>query len=228
MRDGLRRLCLLQLGTTLAKLEGQLPGSLAQTRRQLVLRALDEAFQLGDPQRFPRNRVAFSERLAQGRVQLPIMLTQLASIAADVTSELAKVQLALKALSRQPGALPRAVVDDVQSQLTHVAPPALLRVTSLARLDHIVRYLRAIQVRLQRQAHDPQKDQHKAAQVTPLWQRYVTKRDELRAKGRSTAELDEFGWLVEELRVQTFAPELKTAVSVSPQRLQDLWAIISR
>ena len=107
-------------------------------------------------------------------------------------------------------------------------PPELLRATPLARLGHIARYLRAIQVRLQRQSHDPQKDQQKAAQVVPFWQRYLARRTELSAKGRSLVELDDFGWLIEELRVQTFAPELKTAVSVSPQRLQDVWSIVSR
>ncbi len=134
---------------------------------------------------------------------------------------------ALKALAGKPG-IPRAVFDDVDSQLAHLAPPELMRGTAIARLLDIARYLKAIQVRLQRQAHDPQKDQQKAAQVAPLWQRFVARRDELRGKGRPTVELDEFGWLVEELRVQTFAPELKPAVSVSPQRLLELWPLMSR
>jgi ATP-dependent helicase HrpA len=103
-----------------------------------------------------------------------------------------------------------------------------MRTTSAARLGHIVRYLKAIQVRLQRQSHDPQKDQQKAAQVAPFWQSYLTKREELRTKGRVLAELDELGWLIEELRVQTFAPELKTAVPVSAQRVQDVWARVAR
>jgi ATP-dependent helicase HrpA len=34
--------------------------------------------------------------------------------------------------------------------------------------------------------------------------------------------------MIEELRVQTFAPELGTAVPVSPQRLQDLWGTLTR
>jgi len=97
-----------------------------------------------------------------------------------------------------------------------------------ARLAQLARYLRAIQVRLQRQAHDPQKDQQKAAQVVPLWQAFLRKRDELRARSQPPGELDEFGWLIEELRVAVFAPELKTAVAVSPQRLQDIWARLSR
>jgi ATP-dependent helicase HrpA len=237
-REGLRRLFLLQLGTTLAKLEGQLPGSLGQgplvvagwpmtPRRQIVLRALDEAFRLTEPDAVPRSKAAFNERLVEGRGELPVVLVQLGRLAVELSAELDKVRLALKALTGKPG-VPRAVVDDIQSQLAHLAPADLMRTTSAARLGHIARYLKAIQVRLQRQSHDPQKDQQKAAQVAPFWQSYLTKRDELRAKGRAVVELDELGWLIEELRVQTFAPELKTAVSVSAQRVQDVWAKVSR
>jgi ATP-dependent helicase HrpA len=137
------------------------------------------------------------------------------------------VRAALKALAGKPG-IPRAVHDDVASQLTHLAPPELLRRTPIVRLGHIARYLKAIQIRLQRQAHDPPKDQQKAAQVVPLWQSYVARSDELRSRGRSAAEIDDVGWLIEELRVQIFAPELKTAVPVSLPRVQDAWARISR
>ncbi len=237
-RDGLRRLFLLQLRTTPGKLEAQLPGSLDQgplaasgaalsPRRQLVLRALDEAFRLTEPDAVPRTRAAFAARLAEGTGALSAALAQLGLVAVELATELARVRAALKPLAGKPG-VPRAVYDDVQGQLAHLAPPELLRGTPLARLGHIARYLRAIQVRLQRQAHDPQKDQQKVAQVAPFWQRYLARREELRAKGRSLVELESFGWLIEELRVQTFAPELKTAVPVSPQRLQDVWAIVSR
>jgi ATP-dependent helicase HrpA len=236
-REGLRRLFLLQQRTTLTKLEAQLPGSVARgplvasgsptPQRQIVLRAIDEAFRLTEPDDIPRSRAAFQERLAEGRGELPVVLAQLGGIAVELGAELDKVRVALKALAGKPG-VPRAVADDVHSQLAHLVPRDLMRAASLTRLGHIIRYLKAIQVRLQRQAHDPQKDQQKAAQVAPLWQRYLTRRDELEARGQSLSELEDFGWLVEELRVQTFAPELKTAVSVSVQRLQDLWTMISR
>jgi ATP-dependent helicase HrpA len=133
----------------------------------------------------------------------------------------------MKTIAGKPGAL-RAAYDDIQGQLAHLAPPDLLLAMPAARLAQLPRYLRAIQIRVQRLANDPPKDQQKAAQVAPLWQGYQRRRDELRAKGRPADELDEFAWLVEELRVQTFAPELKTAVPVSVPRLQELWASLSR
>jgi ATP-dependent helicase HrpA len=99
---------------------------------------------------------------------------------------------------------------------------------SLERIAHVMRYLRALQTRLQRQAHDPQKDQGKATHVVPLWQAYVTRYPELLAKGRTATELDEFGWILEELRVHVFAPELKTPIPITPGRAQDLWAALTR
>ena len=147
--------------------------------------------------------------------------------ATELGAELDKVRAALKALLRRPGT-PRAAIDDIESQLGHVAPPDVLRATSEARLVHLGRYLRAVDVRLQRLSHDPQKDAQKATQVSPLWREYVGKRDELLRRGRSRAELDELGWLIEELRVQIFAPELKTAVPVSVARVADLWKALSR
>ena len=235
-RDGLRRLFLLQMGTSLSKLEAPLPGALMAAplavpgfpmtpKRQIVLRALDDVFRLTDLAQLPRTKAAFEERLAEGRGALSAALANLVRIATELAEELEATRRAVKTLSGKPGFL-RTIFEDLQSQLGHLAPPDLMYVTSTARLAHISRYLKAIQIRLQRQANDPPKDQHKATGVTPFWQSYLKKRDELVAKGRSLVEIDEFGWLVEELRVQVFAPELKTAVPISPQRLQELWAKI--
>ncbi|MDX2090714.1 MAG: ATP-dependent RNA helicase HrpA [Kofleriaceae bacterium] len=229
-RDGIRRLCMVALGTTWTKLDAQLPASLPlpkEARRQLLQRALDEAFQLAPPAQLPRDKATFNQRVTEGRNQLPIILIELAQIVVEVSREHDKVRAALRPLTGKPGIV-RAVVEDVESQLAHITPPDLLRTTSVARIQHIVRYLKAIQIRLQRQANDPQKDQQKAAQVVPLWQQFVGKREQLKQRGRTPAELAELGWLFEELRVQVFAPELKTAVPVSVARVHDLWTSLSR
>ncbi len=225
-RDGLRRLFVFALQTSFGKLETQLPGSIAKgPRRELVFRALDEAFALDTPP--PRDKAAFDARLAAGRAALPDLLAQLARLAIEITMELSKIRAALKPLIGKPGII-RAFVDDVQSQLAHLDAPDLWRSTPVARLAHVLRYTKALLIRVQRQAVDPPKDQQKAAQVAPLWQQFVARRGELLAHGRTERELDDFAWLVEELRVQVFAPELKTAVPVSLPRVQELWASLSR
>ena len=237
-RAGLRRLFLIALDTTLAKLEAKLPASLAQgplviagaamtPKRQIVVRAVDDAFGLIDPDAYPRTKAAFAERLAAGRDALPVVLAELANVAVKLSTDLDKVRAAVKPLVGQPGAT-RAALDDIEGQLRRLAPPDLMHATPTGRLGQLSRYLKAIEVRLQRLSHDPQKDQQKAAQVAPFAQSYQKKRDELRTKGHIVAELEDFGWLLEEFRVQTFAPELKTAVPVSAQRLADVWSRLAR
>jgi ATP-dependent helicase HrpA len=236
-RHGLRRLCMLQLRTTITKLEGQLPhaiatgpfagaGAAVPPRRQLVLRALDEAFGLTATDAWPRSRAEFDARLARGRADLPGVLAVLGQAAVEVGAELHKARVALRTIAGKPGPL-REAHDDLQGQLAHLAPPDVLATTPVERFDHLARYLRAIQIRLQRLPLDPQKDQQKAAQVVPLWQRFLARRDALRAQGRA-ARVEELGWMIEELRVQTFAPELKTAIPVSPRRVEDALAALAR
>ena len=137
--------------------------------------------------------------------------------AVDLGGELDKVRAQLKALAGRPGTT-RAAFDDIAGQLLRLVPSDLMSVTPAARLGHISRYLKAVLVRLQRLSHDPHKDQQKAAQIAP----FQKKLDELRAKARPEAE--DLAWLLEEFRVQTFAPELTTAVPVSAQRIQEFLA----
>ncbi len=233
-RDGLRRLFLLQSGMTFYKLESLLSGARGQAvglapsvMRQLVLRALDDGYQLEVPTAVPRDRAAFLARLADGRVSVPLLLAQLARTALEINAELEKVRAAIKPLAGRPG-ITRAAIDDIQDQLAHLTPPNFVRLFPATRLGHLPRYLKGLLVRLQRLAHDPQKDAQKAALVAPFWLRFRQRREELLGKGRDVAAVEELGWLLEELRVQTFAPELKTAVPISVQRLQDVWETLPR
>jgi len=224
-RAGIRRLLMIAMGLTPSKLEGLISGALAKDlRRQLAQRALDEAFVLDE---LPRDKVAFAARLATGRLHVDDTLQELAHLGLELQTELTKVHAALKPLAGKPG-IARAVFDDVRSQLDHLAPADFLATTPIDRLHHVHRYLRAVVVRLQRQAVDPQKDQQKAASIVPLWQSFVARSAELRAKGRPAKELDDFAWLLEEARVAVFAPELKTAVPISLPRLKQQWDTLAR
>jgi ATP-dependent helicase HrpA len=218
-REGIRRLIMFEVGG-ITRLASQLPGSLPKdAQKPLVLRALDEAFQLDD---LPRDRAAFTARLAEGRPRISDTLVQVGRLAVDLLVEHSRVQTAVRPLVGKPG-IAKLVADDVHSQLGHLVFPEMWRTLPLARLHDILRYLRALTIRLQRQANDPPKDQQKAAAVVPLWQSFVARQAELRAKGRAQKELDDFGWFLEELRIHVFAPEVKATIPVSPARAQELW-----
>jgi ATP-dependent helicase HrpA len=231
-RGGLRRLFLLGAGTSVARLERELPGALAAlgsspgARRALAERAVDEAFALDDPASYPRTRAAFQERLDAGRGRLAATAVELGRLALPVAAELDAARAALRALAGKPGA-PRAALDDVRDQLACLAPEGFLGTTTRRRLAELPRYLKAIRVRLERLPNGPQKDLSKAEQVLPFWQAYKAGRAALLARGVPLEQLEAFRWLVEEQRVSVFAPELRAAVPVSAQRLAELWRALA-
>ena len=64
------------------------------------------------------------------------------------------------------------------------------------------------------------------AELRPLEQRYLRRVAD--RKGAVDARLDEFRWLLEELRVSLFAQELRTPQPVSVKRLQKAWEALER
>jgi len=47
-------------------------------------------------------------------------------------------------------------------------------------------------------------------------------------QGAVPAQLEQFGWLVEELRVSLFAQELRTPIPASVKRLAKLWQTLRK
>jgi ATP-dependent helicase HrpA len=99
--------------------------------------------------------------------------------------------------------------------------PGFVTRTPAQWLGHYPRYLNAVLTRLQRQAHAANRDSQRMQLFAPWWQRLLTLAPEPHAD--FAPPLSEYRWLLEEYRVSLFAQELKTAVPVSPQRLQHAW-----
>jgi len=112
----------------------------------------------------------------------------------------------------------RANYDDLRDQLAELLPPGFVRETDKPRLAHFPRYLRAMRLRAERLRQDPARDQARMLTVQLYWRDYL----KLRATRGNDPALSELRWLIEELRVSTFAQELRTAESVSPKRLAKL------
>ncbi|MEN9316663.1 MAG: hypothetical protein RIS35_3056, partial [Pseudomonadota bacterium] len=69
------------------------------------------------------------------------------------------------------------------------------------------------------------RDAQKLAELAPL----VTnlRRLQSQRRGQPDARLEEFRWLLEELRVSLFAQELRTPMPVSVKRLQKAWSALT-
>jgi len=89
------------------------------------------------------------------------------------------------------------------------------------------RYLRAIQLRLEKAVLNPQKDKLTLLEIQPYWQRlqeYLAKEGAF-VMSQNLA-LVEYRWWIEELRVSLFAQTLKTQIPVSPKRLDKQWELV--
>jgi ATP-dependent helicase HrpA len=227
-RAGLRRLVALQIKEPLRYLDRNIPdlqlmagsymplGSLEELREQIVALALDRAF-LADP--LPADEMGFKRRIEEGRTRLNLIAAEVARLALSILLEFAAAQRKLK--DSRP---PKDVADDVAAQLQRLVPKRFLLGTPWAALQHLPRYLQAVVLRLDKLRADPARDSVRLAELRPLEQRWLRRLAEL--KGASHARLDEYRWLLEELRVSLFAQELRTPQPVSAKRLDKAWAQI--
>ena len=240
-RAGLRRLFALQIKDALKYLEKNIPdlqkmavaymqvgkadsgkeggssgtgGTLEELREQIIAVALDRAFLL-DP--LPTDEFAFKRRVEEGRGRLTLIATEVARMAGTILLEHATAARKIKDTKNAPDA-----VADCAQQINRLVPKRFLQAAPWPRLQHLARYLKAITLRLEKYRADPARDAARLAELRPLEQRYwrlVAER-----KGAVDERMQEFRWLMEELRVSFFAQELRTPQPVSVKRLDKAWA----
>lgn len=109
-------------------------------------------------------------------------------------------------------------VSDMRAQLARLLRPGFVTATSTARLADVLRYVRAIERRVEKVTSDPVRDQQRTAEVVRLERRYAQLVDRLRPS-QMTAHVIDVGWMIEELRVSLFAQTLGTPKPVSVQRI---------
>jgi ATP-dependent helicase HrpA len=227
-RAGFRRLVALQIREPLKYLEKNIPdltrmaalfmplGTLEELREQVVAVALDRAF---GAEPLPTDAAGFQARVEEGRARLNLIAAEVARLALAVLLEHAAAVRKLK--DARP---PRDVADDVAAQLQRLVPRRFLLATPWPALQHLPRYLKAVVLRLDKLRGDPARDVARLAELRPLESRWLKRVAELR--GAPHARLDEYRWLLEELRVSVFAQELRTPQPVSVKRLDKAWAQI--
>ncbi|MDO9196223.1 MAG: ATP-dependent RNA helicase HrpA, partial [Rhodoferax sp.] len=233
-RAGLRRLFSLQIKDALKYLEKNIPdlqkmavtfmqvgkaadgtggGTIEELREQIIAVALDRAFLL-EP--LPTNELDFKRRVDEGRGRLTLIANEVARLAATILTEYAVAARKIKDTKNAP----EATLDAAQ-QLARLMPKRFLALSPWGPLQHFARYLKAITARLEKYRADPARDAARLAELRPLEQRYwrlVAER-----KGVSDERMQEFRWLLEELRVSFFAQELRTPQPVSVKRLEKAW-----
>ncbi len=232
--QGFRRLVLLSLGVknTLK----QLPIDAALNLQYLkigksddlytdLLDALvDDLFMLAP---LPRTKTAFEQRLQQGKAKF-------ASVAKEYVQQLRKIlevyQQVLQELAN-PSPARKMALPEIKQHLTSLVYVGFIRQTPFEQLKHLPRYLKAIQIRLERLDSAPQKDEKRAKQMGRYWETYLKRVDLIKSLEADNLNVNletliQFRWTLEELRVSLFAQELKTAFPISIEKIDKMWTEI--
>lgn len=107
--------------------------------------------------------------------------------------------------------------DDIKQQLEFLFQPGFCYRFGAEHVRDYVRYLKAIQLRLERIKHNPLKD----LQIMQQYQPWLEQVEELEQNQKIPQfEVDEYCWMLQEYRISLFAQGQKTRFPISSKRLQ--------
>jgi len=226
---GLCRLFALQLKEQLKYLEKNVAGlqqmgmqfmalgSQEELRDQIIQAGLTRAcLQLP----LPTNANEFNQRRDDGKARLNLLVNEIARLVGQILGEYHTLPKKLQSLKSHG-----AAQADMQSQLQSLIHKRFVVETEHGQLAHFPRYLKAVQVRMDKLRTDPTRDARLMSewqQAAMPWQRA------LKSGSYGDPKMQEFRWMLEELRVSLFAQELKTPMPVSVKRLQKVWESMQR
>lgn len=180
---------------------------------------LEAAFAVAAGTALPRTEPDFLQLLAQVRGPVtPALRVLVASFRELLTRGLTLAGQIEIAGER----LPARARQDLRSQLNELLGPDGLAASHEDLRRHCLRYLRGIEIRLERLLREPAKDARKFASLEAVLG--------ARAVGpEADVEREQtLRYLLQELRVATFAPELRTAEPVSVARLSQILGLRAR
>jgi len=216
MKEQLRQLerTLTSFNALAMKFQATIPAD--KLKADVLAAIVDRAFIGDDP--VPRTARAFEEQKKRAKARLP-------AVTEGATRYLAAIVEASQAYGQaivEHRALGR-VVTDVKAARERLVYPGFFAATPWDKLAELPRYLRGYARRLEKYRGGAERDERHSQTVHTLWQNYEARLKADAEAGRRDAKLEEFRWLLEELRVSLFAQELRTPFPVSAKRLQKFW-----
>ncbi len=112
-------------------------------------------------------------------------------------------------------------LETIRNELSRLVPENFIELYDNFRLDHLPRYIKAIELRAQRALVNFEKDQAKADDIKTFRNRLNDLLQDLSpaSSNEKRDAIEAFFWLLEEYKVSVFAQELKTPFSVSKKKL---------
>ena len=229
-RQGLLRLLRISLKEQIKYIEKNLPESLRLgvlymslgTWEQLRSQIIDAALWRAGPEtQWPIDAETFAVCREQAKERVGLLAQELARLVLTILEQCELVKKRLTQFKTHENAC-----EDMNQQLTALLPPSFVIQTPYEQLKHFPRYLEAMVVRFDGLRADAARDQSRLSEMAPLLAQYRRARQAL--AGAPDPGLDQFFWLLQELRVALFAQRLRTPFPVSVKRLHKAWAALQR
>lgn len=208
--------------TLLAEIDGTRPhdkaSAIDKLQEELVTAICDRAFFVEEDR--IRDKTAFDARVVKARTRLVDVANEVCSLVNEILTE----YYSLRPRIQQPGAQAwQRLMNDIKAQLKALLPNGFIVSVSYARLKHYPRYLKAIDVRITKFPSNPTRDAQWQETLANWWRSWSQRLDVDRARGVRNPKLEEFRWMLEELRVSLWAQQLKTPYPVSFKRVEKFW-----
>jgi ATP-dependent helicase HrpA len=219
---GVRRLVLLAVGSPLKSLQRALTNrtklALSHNPYPTVLDLLDDCVRcavdrLIADRPLPASTAEFGSLVHHVRAGLGSMLAEVVRQVEQILTISHPVETAAAAVA-DPVA--RA---DITAQLRALLPAGFVGSTGYERLPDLLRYLKAVEIRLEKRLLDPARDAALTMDLSELDAAFREARAQLPASVRDGTAVVEIRWMLEELRVSFFAQGLRTKYPVSAQRI---------
>ncbi|MNQ82440.1 ATP-dependent RNA helicase HrpA [compost metagenome] len=231
-RRALQRLLLQQLAEPAKFLRGKLPGltELGLLYRDMgrveglvediLLASLDTCILEGEAQ-LPRDGAGLASLAERKRGAWAEHAERLARLTLDIL----KLWHGLQKRFKGKIDLAQAVaLNDIKQQLSNLVYPGFVRETPAQWLKELPRFLKAIELRLEKLPAQVQKDRVWSIELAGQWAQYQARASKHAQEGKRDPQLELYRWLIEEYRVSLFAQQLGTRVPISDKRLSKQWS----
>jgi ATP-dependent helicase HrpA len=227
-RAGLRRLFALSLKEQVRYIDKSLPGvrDLAmrflpfgnekELKEQLLAATLDRVC-MAEP--WPVDRESFEARVAVAKPRFVLVAQEIARLVDSILLEYAVLQKKLVGAQK----VFALACTDIATQTEKLLARSFIVATPYDRLSQYPRYLKAAGMRLDKLRVDAARDQRWMTDWQSVGKTFEREYLQQLRNGATEPFMEEFRWLLEELRVALFAQELRTPSPVSVKRLQKMW-----
>ncbi|MCW2947561.1 MAG: ATP-dependent helicase HrpA [Actinoallomurus sp.] len=222
MWRGTRRLVLLNAPSPTRVLQGELSNQaklvLSHTPHGSVAALLDDCVACAADRLIAEHggpawdEAGFRRLYDQVRAELTDTAAVVFAHAQRILASAHQVEARLKS-TNSPTLIP--ALTDVRAQLSRLIFPGFVTVTGARRLPDLLRYLRAMERRLERLPDDPHRDRERMLKIQQVEGAYVRARD----ARPGNPKIREVRWMIEELRVSFFAQQVGTAYPISEKRI---------